>query len=78
MASGGTGAPFIASILGGIGAAGGVGQSVGKEICPYREEVVVVTEVVKPPVITPQPVLVTVAREGCVTLYEHCNYKGRS
>ena len=35
VASGGTGAPFIASILAGIGAAGGVGSTVGKEICPY-------------------------------------------
>ena len=35
VASGGTGAPFIAAILGGIGAAGGAGGAVGKEICSY-------------------------------------------
>lgn len=41
IASGGTGAPFIASLLAGIGASAGVGNSLGKEIC-------------KPPIIKPE------------------------
>lgn len=45
VASGGTGAPFIAAILGGIGAGGGVGQTVGKDICPYNNNPIAVTPI---------------------------------